>query len=115
MRGPHNEQYHAAYQTDLNSDRKKLIVRVGHCLAVWRRSSGLERLIQRFGAASAVTKQRGFLNEFESFAREGEPTRCREGCFGTPFVIVHAMYIRRNFCQTTLRWKRRPNRIPEDN
>jgi len=48
-------QYQAAYQTDLNSNRKKLVVRVGPRLAIWRGSSGFERLIQRFGAARAVT------------------------------------------------------------
>jgi hypothetical protein len=53
-----------------------------------------------------VTKQRGFFNEFDSFAPEVEPTRCREGYFGTAFVPVDGMYIGRNFCQTTLCWSR---------
>src|ERR1700761_9161342 len=114
MHGPHNEEYSAAYQTDLNGNRKKLIVRVGHSLAIWRRSSSLKRLVQRFGAAGAVTKQRGFLNKFDSLAPEIEPTSCREGWFRTLFVAVHGMYIGRNLCQTTVCWSRRPKRNRHD-
>src|SRR5260370_41339742 len=104
MHRPHKEVYRTASQSVLNSDCKKLIVRVGHSLTIWRRPGSLERLIQRFGAASAVTKQRGFLDEFDSFAPEVESTGSRESCFRTTFVTVDGMYIGRNFCQTTLCW-----------